>query len=251
MAEREHPFPMKEPEVTVTPRPDAELKEILRADAGGFFVPLEVGAEVKWSFYDWPERQLTNVAHTRIVGEVKYRGQDCLDVIDRVIWGEGEDEWGRWLYLVSDETLGILLREMHWTAPRISEVDITPEPLRLTAGHRWQGHEIYRCGPEEEGAGEQHHGLVETAFEVVVPAGDMLCLRETRWHVDAAGVAKALAETYVAQTGRTIYFRRFNGPAYHNYEQLAGNPEREHDGVVWRLWYECLPDIALAPSGNS
>ncbi len=49
-----HPFPEIEPEVTITPRPEADLKEILRTDLGSGFVPLEVGAETKWAFWDWP-----------------------------------------------------------------------------------------------------------------------------------------------------------------------------------------------------
>jgi len=120
--------------------------------------------------------------------------------------------------------------------------------LRLRTGDTWTGHEVYRCGPEKtRGEGQAHHGAVDGPFEVSAPAGKMLCLRETWWVFARDGRGLTLAELYVAQDGRTVYFRRFNGPAYHNYEKLAGNPEREHEGIAWRLWYECLPDIALAP----
>lgn len=252
MAEREHPFPMKEPDVTVTPRPDADLKEILRADAGGFFVPLAVGAEVKWSFYDWPERQLTNVSHTRVAGIVKYGGEDCLEIIDRIIAGADEGWIGRWLYVHRDEALEMRLFERRDASggAMIEEISATPQPLRLAVGMTWTGHEVYRCGSEQRGTGETHHGLIDGPFEVLLPAGGSMCLRETWWTRKQDGRGHTLAELYVADSARTIYFRRFNGPAWHNYDQLAGNPEREHDGVIWRLWYECLPDIALAPSGK-
>jgi len=242
-----HPFPMTEPEVTVTPRPEAPVKEVLKVDAGGFFVPLEVGAEVKWSFYDWPERALTNVSHTRVVGTIKYSGQECLEILDSVIWGDDTGWLGRWLYRVSEESLQILLFESRdgKGGAKIEEVDATPWPLRLKQGLRWTGHEIYRCGPEERGVGEVNHGLVDGPFEVTVPARKRLCLRETWWGFKPDGKGHTLAELYVAENGRSIYFRRFNGPAWRNYQELAGCPEREHDGVVWRLWYECVPDISL------
>jgi hypothetical protein len=243
---------MAQPEVTAIPRPEADLKEVLRLDAGGFFVLLQVGAEAKWSFYDWPERQLTNVCHTRVAGTMKFRGEECLNVIDRVIWGEDDCLWRRWLYRIDGETWTFRLRETHRKTGEgeIAEVDMTPQPLRLRIGDTWEGHEVYRCGDAAEGVGDVERACVDGAFEVAVPARDDLCLRETWWDCRADGSARSLAEIYVAQSGRTIYFRRFNGPGWGNYGQLAGNPEREHDGVAWRLWYECLPDIALVASAE-
>jgi hypothetical protein len=244
----QHPFPMLEPEVVVIARPEAKLKEILRIDAGGFFVPLQVGAEALWSFYDWPERQLTSVSCTRVVGTINYRGEECLDISDITFWGEDAGCWRtRWLDRVAGEMLTILLREIHQKdrTATISEVDITPEPLRLKVGDRWEGHEIYRCGPEQSGVGEVQHAVVDGPFEVELPAGKTLCLRKSWWTLNATGIPRHMAELYVADSGRSVYFRRFNGPAWRNYADLAGNPEREFEGVRWRLWYECLPDISL------
>jgi hypothetical protein len=243
---------MEQPEVSVSPRPDAGLEEVLRVDAGSFFVLLKVGAAVKWSFYDWPERQLTNVCSTRVAGTTRYRGEDCLDLIDSVAWGKDERSWTRWLYRIDGETWAFTLRETHREtgAAEIAEVDMTPHPLRLRIGDTWDGHEVYRCGDEATGAGDVDRGTVDGVFEVVVPAEKALCLRETWWSFRADGSARSLAELYTAQSGRTLYFRRFNGPDWHNYQQLAGNPERDHDGIRWRLWYECLPDISLLRSGE-
>lgn len=249
MNEQVHPFPDLEPEVTVTPGPEADLKEILRLDAGGFFVPLQVGAEIKWSFYDWPERRLTNVSQTRVVGLMRYRGDECLEIVDRIIWPE-EEVWStRWLYRLVDETLTWVLREVRSgdKPATLSEADVTPSPLRLRTGLSWEGHEIYRCGAEEEGDDERNFGIVDGPFQVALPAGPHLCLRETYWTL-RDGAPRGLGELYVSDAGRSIYFRRFNGPGWRNYDQLAGNPEREHQGVTWRLWYQCLPETAL-PSG--
>jgi len=238
---------MTEPEVTVTPRPDAPLEEVLRVDAGSGFTPLEVGAQTKWAFYDWPERQLTNVSHTRIVGTMRYRGDECLEYLDHVIFPDHEQSLSRSLFVVAGETLRQVLFESRESETRgkMEEADATPEPLRLKLGLSWTGHEVYRCGSEERGAGEVHHGLVDGPFAVSVGAGRMLCLRENLWSFGSDGTGHVLAELYVAENGRSIYFRRFNGPAWRNYGELAGCPERDHDGVRWRLWYECLPDISL------
>jgi len=247
-----HPFPETEPEIKVTPRPDSGLAEVVCKDAGGFFVPLEVGGEAKWSFYDWPERRLTNVSHTRVAGTIRYRGQDCLEIVDHIISGDDEGWIGRWLYLVSQEAVQIVLFDLHdgRGGGKIEEADVTPWPRRLRLGATREGHEEYRCGEEVRRYAEVQRAAVDGVFEVDLPAGDMLCLRETLWALALGGRGGfTLAELYVAENGRSVYFRRFNGPAYHNYDQLAGNPEREHEGVAWRLWYECLPDIALASDG--
>ena len=244
----EHPFPMTEPEVTVTPRPDAPFREVLRVDAGGGFVPLEVGAVTVWAFYDWPERRLTNVCHTAVQGVVRYRGLDCLEVIDHYIFPEDEQSVNRSLLVRSEETVQHVLFESRESAMRgkIEEVDASPDPLRLQVGRSWTGHEITRCGPEQRGEGQMQHFAVDGYFEVAVPVGSTLCLRETFYTVEANGAGLTLAELYVAENGRSVYWRRFNGPAYHNYQQLETTPRRDHAGIAWRLYYDCLPDISLA-----
>ncbi len=69
------------------------------------------------------------------------------------------------------------------------------------------------------------------------------CLRvHTVW---SAFDGDTFSEYFVADTGRTICFRRFNGPSYRVYEELKGNPEIVKAGVVWRHWYDCLPDHVL------
>ncbi len=245
-----HPFPDTEPEVTVTPRPDATLTEVLRTDAGGFFVPLEVGGEAMWSFYDWPERKLTNVCRTRALGTVLYRGEELLEIVDQVIWPpEDAGESTRWFYRLKDETMTWVLREMRWPGRpvKISEADVTPDPLRMRVGLTWEGHELYRCGEEVEGEGQVNRSVIDGPFEVTLPSGPVLALRETLSIFAPDGRGSSFGEIYVADTGRTVYFRRFNGPAWRNYNALdaAGVPAREHEGVTWRLWYECLPEHAL------
>lgn len=251
MMDRTHPFPEFEPEVTVRPRPEAKLAEVLRTDLGSGFVPLEIGAEMKWAFYDWPERNLTNVQHTRVGGYAKFGGERLLAIYDVVIFGEDARTWSRGLYRWNDEALAPVLSEDE-VPPEIGdssigEWDATPVPLRLGLGSRWQGHEVYRCGDEVRNEGVTCHRLVDGPFEVQVPAGAFLCLRENWWTLDPSGAGHELAEWYVTEAGRTIYFRRYNGPAWRNYDPLgeAGVPAREHEGVTWRLWYECLPETAL------
>ena len=64
-------------------------------------------------------------------------------------------------------------------------------------------------------------------------------------------VPTVYAEWYVAETGRTVFFRRYNGPGWRvagkagSFESLAGGKEVEHQGITYRHWYDCIPDIAL------
>ena len=71
-----------------------------------------------------------------------------------------------------------------------------------------------------------------------------------------AGVSpdsKTYFEWYVAETGRTVFFRRYNAPGWRereserpgSFESLAGQLEVELQGITFRHWYDCIPDIAL------
>jgi hypothetical protein len=59
------------------------------------------------------------------------------------------------------------------------------------------------------------------------------------------GKKPSAAQYYVADNGRTIFFRRYNGPTHPGYEDLTGHPEIEYQGITWRHWYDSIPDIAL------
>ncbi len=238
-------FPEQEPEVLIEPLDDG-LTEVLCRDTLGGFVELEVGATCDWSFYDWPERVLTVVTHSRVVGRVLLNGLECLDVRHREDPGEGEES--RSLLRVTDDQLHHLQMEMTWAGGirKIEQVDATPAPLRLRLGDRWSGHERYICGEKIRGGDGLQYRLVDGAFRVRVAGNEFRCLRQTWWELNAADAGVILAELYVADCGRSVFWQRYNGPAWRNYEALGGTPEREHEGVTYRLWYDCIPDVALA-----
>jgi hypothetical protein len=68
---------------------------------------------------------------------------------------------------------------------------------------------------------------------------------------DTGGVPMILAEWYVADSGRTVLFRRYNGPGWRkpgapgSFEALEGNLEVTYEGIRFRHWYDCIPDHAL------
>jgi len=236
-------FPEHEPEVAIQSL-DAGLEEVLCRDALSFFVELQVGAACDWSFYDWPECVLTTVSHTRVVGRVLLDGLECLDLRNVDEPGEGDDS--RFICRVVDERLHQLQLERTQSGARlIEQVDATPAPLRLRRGDRWSGHEVYRCGDQTRGAESTQHRLVDGAFAVRVAGCGFRCLRQTWWELNREGAGVILAELYVADFGRSVFWQRYNGPTWRNYEALKGNPEREHEGATYRLWYDCIPDLAL------
>jgi hypothetical protein len=237
-------FPEHEPDVRIEPLSDGPT-EVLCRDALSFFVKLEVGATCDWSFYDWPERVLTMVSHTRVAAKVLYQGLECLDVRD--LAEPEEDTESRSLYHVADEHFRCVLMEGTRVAnvPMIEEADQTLAPLRLCLGDRWTGHEVYSCGERRRGDGNVQHRLVDGAFRVQVRESEFRCLRQTWWELNQDGAGAILAEIYVADFGRSVFWQRYNGPTWRNYEALAGLPERTHEGITYRLWYDCIPDVAL------
>ncbi len=171
-------FPEREPNFEIQPLEDGPT-EVLCRDALSFFVELEVGAACLWSFYDWPERALTHVTQTEIVGRVLVNGLECLDVRDRD--PSGAEPEARWIYHVADEKLRYVRFEStdEEGLTKIEEVDMTPLPLRLRLGDRWSGHEVYVCGDQQRNHDTRQHTLVDGAFRVRVAGNQFTCLRQT------------------------------------------------------------------------
>jgi hypothetical protein len=248
------PFPEIEPEFEIVPRPDAEMV-VLRRDTAGFFVLLEDGAWCDWTFYDYPDRRLTGITRTKIECRLKINGRECFEVSDWEMdpktrkpaalpnhWYYAlDEEWLSWVRFVWRKANGVGC---------VEDIDATPTPRRLFVGLKQEnGHEIYLCGEDRRGEGERHALEVTGVAEVHTAGRAFRCLREV-WTScrESDGTPLTLAELFVSEEGRSVFFRRYNGRGYHNYEQLQGHPELEHRSEVYRLWYDCWPDHALGAS---
>ncbi len=241
-------FPSTEPKVNVRDLP-GEKMSVDCLDARSLFVLLQDGATCDFAFYDYPERTLTGMSRIRVEGRIIINGRECYEIAD-YNWEPGEPEEGilpcHWyLALEGDQLLWVrfIWREKGKVG-RSEEIDATPLPTRLFVGLKTEGHEVYICGNETRG---DFRSCTEVTgvVEVTIAGRTFRCLREVWKSFDKDGVPLKLAELFISENGRTVLFRRYNGRGAPNFEQLKGNPELEHNGEVYRLWYDCIPDHAL------
>jgi RNA polymerase sigma factor (sigma-70 family) len=236
------PFPRRQPEVMVKDL-SGEGLEIECGDAQIYFVPLAEGGKCDWAFYDRPEGRLTGVYESHVIDTAKWGRGNLLRIWTRYTDFEEKDkeEWKEEHFLVEDKTYrrvkleagkpdtakGVRLATYAWADGEESR----PEPMRLKAGLKWGD-------PASEVAG---------ACEVTIAGHDWKCLKVTGTSPDL----KTYCEWYAAESGRTVLFRRYNGPGWRkpeepgSFELLAGEHEVAYRGGKYRHWYDCIPDIGL------
>lgn len=237
-------FPLTEPEIKVRDLPDEKM-EIECLDARSLFVLLQDEATCEFAFYDYPNRNLTGITRLKIEGQIIVNGRKCYEIAD-YSWECGEREED---ILPSHWYLAIEGGKLHWVrfvwrekgkVGRSEEIDATPMPTKLFVGLKTEGHEIYICGDEVRGDFKTYSEVIGVV-EVTIAGRAYKCLREVWMSFDENGMPLKLAELFVSEHGRTVLFRRYNGRGAHNFDALKGNPELEHDGEIYRLWYDCIP----------
>jgi RNA polymerase sigma factor (sigma-70 family) len=233
------PFPKREPKVKIVDCPD-ESFEVYCIDAQGYFVPLIEDGRCDWAFYDWPCGHLTGINEFHVISTAKWGRGTLLRVWRREtdFEGMGKQEWEekhflvendtyRWVKLERDKPGKARLSTYFWTDGEPSE----PEPMKLRVGSKWS-----KSATEVIGVSK-----------VTIDGHSWKCLKVAT----VSQESKVYAEWYVAETGRTIFFRRYNASgwrkleAHGSFESLAGNPEVKFRGITFRHWYDCIPDIAL------
>jgi hypothetical protein len=246
-----YPFPQMEPPVTVDDLPQKAL-EIRCLDMQAYFLPLTASAHCDWTFYDRPDGRLTGVYESRMVGCAPWPDGTLLREWERFtdVAAQGKQEWGerhilvehdswRWV-LVGDAECGRRDVFDHPRPGHPGEPSYAPVPMNLRVGLKWPGF-----------AG----GNVVGVSRVAIGERSWRCLKviTVAQHYRVADRSPSVyAEWYVGETGRTVLFRRFNGPGYRrapeptSFESLAGSPEVEHEGITFRHAYDCIPDVALA-----
>ncbi len=119
-----------------------------------------------------------------------------------------------------------------------------PVPMKLRVGMQWEGF----VGGEVVGVSRVRVGQRSWRCLKVVSGGQHFKTDD--------GSPASYAEWYVADTGRTVFFRRYNGPGYaapgspRSFESLAGEREVQFQGITFRHSYDCLPDIALSDTAR-
>jgi RNA polymerase sigma factor (sigma-70 family) len=241
-----YPFPRHEPHVEIVDLPGERLR-VRCVDAQSHFVPLIPGGKCDWTFYDWPGARLTGVYECHVIASARWKEGTLLREWVRFTDLErGEEEWKeehilvggdtyRWVEVKRGEAGTLDLSAFRYANGQLSE----PWPMTLEVGDEW---------------GEMERGHVVGVSRVSVGERAWTCLKVAMLSAqgrEGDGVPTILAEWYVAEGGRTVLFRRYNGCGWRepgapgSYEALEGNLEVEYRGIGFRHWYDCLPDHAL------
>ena len=264
-------FPQKEPEIRITTAKPRRGSITFRE---AFFARLKEGATAWLADYEWPRRKLTGTNCIRVTGRARVCGMNCYRVrtpeFDPERQFAHDHEWywavkGRKLHLVAFANF-----EPGCEKPRLStwedadwDEDRTgwPVDLRLISRIRWDS---VSCG---SGALFARTPVVAGTWNVRIGEHAYECLRTLKLGYKGrregstpsalAGKYEMLADSYVNMAGRTVLFRRYNGPAWKaknwpstSVDDLAqkGCPQLCYNGVEFRLWYDCIPLHALQGS---
>ena len=267
-------FPCVEPEVRVSKAP-ARRGSLKFQEGAWFFVPLREGGQVIAAWYDWPDRTLTSTCCIRVVGRARVAGMDCFRVrmpefnADREFTYDHEWYWAvengkTYLVALSNFEPGtrkprlMTRRDRDWDEGRTG----WPVELKLTSRIRWHSD---ACG---SGPRFPRTQVAAGLWNVTVGGLTYECLRTLTlgYRGQRKGQQPAelalryylLADCYINMSGRTVLFRRYNGPAWlkerdSSVSALAarGCPELRYNGVEFRLWYDCIPLHAIVhPRGG-
>jgi len=247
-----YPFPQREPVVDLV---DVELVDLpgekMRVrctDAQSHFLPLQPGGTCDWTFYDWPGGRLTGVYECHVIASASWRDGTLLREWVRYVDIEDEkEEWEESHILVEHDTFRKV--ELQRAEPGRLDVSLARyangqlcevAPMTLEAGQAW-------------GAGTERTRVSGVA-RVTIGGHTWTCLKVSTTSAqgqETGSVPTILAEWYVAEHGRTVFFRRYNGPGWRkagakgSFESLEGNLEVEYEARRFRHWYDCIPDHAL------
>lgn len=227
--------------------PARKVRVQLNGALSSFFA-YTVGDRLLWIDYDQPSGQVKQYYDCETRGPFCLNGEDCLelhsDFYERVD-GRFKLETRSDLYVAVRKTEAVELLWLHrdTTAPErkpIGNIQIrdvaTPRNIRL--GDRWQFTErwFYKGAKDEPRITETADGL----FRVRVFDREYETMRVRS--VNRGKKKCSLADNYVAlDTGLSVFFRRFNGPGWHNLDALCSEEEVVVGRTRFRHWYDSVP----------
>lgn len=250
------PFPCRRPEITIKPS-RAKLFDVDCRELRWWFGRPVVGDKTHWGIYDPPDWRISYVTEMRGVQEARIHDLDGVEIeVDE--WSrEGGWEPGKWVMWGR-----LTAAAVQWLATS-----------RVVEGKRVL-QTFLDEGFEDDWEGEEPRGLVDAGrfveiepgvfrqrdpesgeigagmFSVRIGERRFTCLRVI--DVDREpNEEQTLVEAYLAKSGRTVLFRRYNGRLWGQKqgrrpwdEELPDHQRRVIDGVIFVHWYDCLTGLA-------
>jgi len=247
-------FPKVQPEVSIAevdgPLPDPDYLE-----GHWFFTPLRLGGEVCVAFYDYPERQLTDVSFGRVLGEAEIAGRKCFEVVEADLPVRDPTSYHMFYWSVTEDELALLAvmkseenRLMHSTDPGWDWGEDTYP--RYPAGCAM----LKRVGDEQFEGPDRTAMSPVGAYDVSIAGRTWRCLRVI--HQESG----PLVEAYASEEGRTVLWRRYNAAPEWSQDRVkgpyqtpgaverlkeAGNHIVVYNGIEYVHWYDCMTDVVL------
>ena len=245
------PFPRREPKVEIDDLPDQTMS-VRCIDTQTHFTPLTEHGASDWCFYDYPGAYLKGVNENRVVGCSKRGEQTILRIWCRYTelepeeheqWEENHvvlegDTW-RWVQM-KRASLGKVVLNPYKFPGDPEGCFSRPESMQLEMDTEW----VSGDGTDKV-VGVSRVTIGEQSWKCL----KVICAAQCNKTTD--GSPAVVAEWYVSEAGRTIFFRRYNGKGYaapdkpSSFESLEGNIEIKFEGRLFRHFYDCIPDIAL------
>lgn len=230
------PFPRYAPQIKIVDTKE-EVFEVKCLDAQSMFVPLEEGGECDWTFYDYPSRRLTGVNETKVISAKDWEDGKLLRIWDKYtdLQKNNKNTWKDYHFLVKDD-------KYKWVC-----VQRDLEGKAVVTDHQYKN----EVSDWELRTLNKEYKAKDTCLQRV----SLVTINEKTWKTLKLVliVNDVCAEWYVAQNGRTVFFRRYNNEkagrgSYAGeltYEDLAGNLEIEYNGVLYRHYYDSIPEFVL------
>ena len=254
---KKQPFPVRRPEIVVTPSPAEPFAVDCRELPWWFAIP-EVGDRTLWAMYDPPDWRVTYVYDMSAARRANIHGVDGVEIVSEEWepdkgWCAGE----RTMYAqMTEDTVGWIAMSYLRDDERVYSTYLD-EGFEANWGPAMARHMAdrgkYVAQPDgsyvalERGSGEIGAGV----FGVTIGDAEHTCLRvlDVRPEPDERG---ELVEAYLTRDGRTAYWRRYNGRRWkiERYgqawdEKLPDNDRLVIDGVTYVHWYDCLTSVGL------
>jgi|GEM_PF-494977 len=260
-------FPRTEPNISIVPVHD-EAAEVRSLATHGSFVELRVGAEACYADYDHPGGKLTHISHARVDGPLDVQGKPALRE-DGLFF----DQHGRidgtcrpYFHLEGDTYLYCAKQWCEGHPPKGMPL-LTPDHPDWKEPQPEPASFLIVPGSREEPDGD-HGGFIvdSTLYRVKIGRRAFTCVRCTGggalWQVEWSDspVTFCATEEFFLEDGRLLLWRRYNGlkwseqnpgrdrDAPGTYERLAeaGMPSLDIFGHTYYLWYDQIPDYAIA-----
>lgn len=244
-------FPALLPDINIT-KCDKPMFEVKFEELPNWFLIPRLGEKVSWAFYDYPEKKLTDVYDTSVIGKIQVHGIDGVE---------------------------ILSTEFNSKDKRYQAVQLTDTHIRYLSDTHYQGDVksvttfldddfLANWGYGEDNFGRETllkaNGLIKIENDMITSEKSNISDVVGRYSVkisekefdtilllqlDENG---AMTESYIDQKGRTVLWRRFNKDDWNikKYkvlwsEQLPLNERIIINGNTYIHWYSCVSDYIL------